>query len=351
MRRSLAVLCLPLLVAAGCAQPGSEPVGPVVTPVPGDPRSEAFHLRAAEVADAWRPDETWRSGYVPLQDATVLTGDPGFTEETKVAFSSGWYREQIELPTATPADGAVRFPDGTLRVPLISAAEAYAQLDRGDPPPCDGRPAVPPAGPSVGPSAVLPPAERPVGPSAVPPVGPPGQPGGGPTIEPGPDGWVATHAATPCIPLTVTAVQLGSASVRTSRGVAEVPAWLFTVAELRVPVARLAVASRAVGAVPEGVAPARPVPDGVVTVMSLDAVDGARLDFRVGLGACDTGLTPLVLERDDVVVLGAGVTRSTGPCTQQLVLKPTSVTLKAPLGDRVVLDVGSGAPLRLGQAP
>ncbi|MFD2764212.1 hypothetical protein [Micromonospora eburnea] len=340
MRRSVALLCLPLLVVTGCARAGSDPtrVGPAVTPLPSgvDHRWEAFYQRAVEIADAWRPGEAWRGGYVPLQDATVLSGDPGFTDETKLAFSSGWYRARIGLPTATPADGTIRFPDGTLRVPLVSAAEAYAQLDQGDPPPCPDRPKAPPA------------------------TSAPGRPKpGGPTIEPGPDGLVptrpgpetpvSTELATPCVPLTVSGVKLGSASVRTSRGVAEVPAWLFTVAELRVPVARLAVASGAVGAVPEGVAPTRSVPDGVVSVVSLDAVDGARLDYRLGLGACDSGLTPLVLERDDVVVLGGGVTRSTGPCTLQLVMKPTSVTLRAPLGDRVVLDVGGGGPVTLEQ--
>ncbi|OKI87622.1 hypothetical protein [Micromonospora sp. CB01531] len=331
MRRTIALLGLPLLLLAGCAAPGSAPARPSVDPL--DHRWEAFHQRAGEVADAWRPGEVWRSGYVPLEDATVLTGEPGFTGDTKQAFLLGWYRDQIALPTATPADGTIRFPDGTLQAPLISAADAYAQLHQGDPPTCDGRPMAPP---TTGPGRLK---------------------DGGPTIEPGPDGLlptrpgpdspVATHVDTPCIPLTVTGVKLGSASVRTSRGVAEVPAWLFTVAELRVPVARLAVAPRAVGAEPEAVAPTRPLPDGVVAVQTLDAVDGARLDYRVGVGACDSGVTPLVLERDDVVVLGAGVVRSTGICTAQLELKPVSVTLKAPLGARTVLDVGSGTALTL----
>ncbi|MGR6317414.1 hypothetical protein Q2K19_05880 [Micromonospora soli] len=320
MRRSLALLGLPLLVLAGCATPGSGPAAPTgATP---DQRWAAFDQRAAEVADAWRPGQAWRSGYVPLEDATVLTGDPGFTGETKLVFTNGWFRHQIPMPTATPPDGTIRFPDGTLRVPLVSAAEAYAQLDKGDPPPCEGRPMAPPPAPGGG-------------------VAKPG----GPTIQPGPDGPVSTAVDTPCVPLTVTGVTLGSAPVRTSRGQAEVPAWLFTVEGMRVPVARLAVAAGAIGAVPEGVGTDRPLTDGVVSVQSLDGVDGTRLDYRVGVGACDTGVTPLVLERDDVVVLGAGVTRSTGPCTLQLVLKPVSVTLKAPLGDRAVLDVAGVTPL------
>jgi hypothetical protein len=76
-------------------------------------------------------------------------------------------------------------------------------------------------------------------------------------------------------------------------------------------------------------------------------VDGNRLTYRLGVGACDTGITPLLLERDDVVVVGGGVTRSTGLCTAQLKLEPVTVTLKAPLGARPVLDVVTGTPLAL----
>ncbi|MET8910828.1 hypothetical protein [Micromonospora sp. NPDC004551] len=323
MRRSLALLGLPLLVLAGCAAPGADPAGPPAAG-PGDAsvagpdhRWEAFAQRATEVADAWRPGPAWRSGYVPLDEATLLIGDPGFTDETKQAFLNGWYRDQIALPTARPADGTIRFPDGTLRVPLVSAADAYAELHQADPPPCGGRPTTPG----------------------------PGRPKGGPTIEPGPDGMVATQAPSPCVPLTVTGVTLGSASVRTSRGEATVPAWLFSVEGLRAPVARLAVAPSAVGTAPEGAAPGRPAGDGVVAATDLQAVHGNRIDYRVGVGACDGQPVPLVLERDDVVVLGAGVVRTTDVCTMQLVMKPLTVTLKAPLGGRAVLDVAGGTPL------
>ncbi|WP_089156736.1 hypothetical protein [Micromonospora sp. NBS 11-29] len=310
MRRSFALFGLPLLLLPGCAAPGADP-GTVTPAAPEKP--SAFTQRAEEVAGRWRPGPDWRAGYVPLQDATVLTGDPGFTAETKVAFGAGWYRDQIRMPAAVPPDGAIRFPDGVLRVPLVSAADAYAQLDRGDPPPCDGRPAAPKVG--------------------------------GPTAEPGPEGPVASSGATPCVPLTVTAARLGSAPVWTSRGRAEVPAWLFTVEELAVPVARLAVAPRAVGAAPGGAADGRPLPAGLVAAQELRVADGTRLDYVVGVGSCDGAPTPLVLERPDVVVVGAAVVTATGPCTLALKLVPVSVTLAAPLGDRTVLDVGTGQPL------
>ncbi|MGS2618935.1 hypothetical protein ACVCAH_31065 [Micromonospora sp. LZ34] len=313
MRRSVALLGLPLMViVAGCAPAGSDG-GPAAP----DHRQEAFAQRATEVAEAWRPGPAWRSGYVPMQEPTVLLGDPGFTPETEAAFRAGWYREQIELPTARPADGTIRFPDGTLTVPLVTAAEAYRQLDQGDPPPCPGRPTEP------------------------------DRPKSGPTIEPGPDGPVSSSPQTACVPLTVTEVRLGTAAVRTSRGEAQVPAWLFTVAELGAPVARVAVAPGATAAVPEPTAPGRPAPDGVVGAQDLEAVDGATVTYRLGVGACDSGITPLVQEHDDVVVVGGGVVRATGVCTAILKLQPVTVTLAAPLGARPVLDVLTGTPLRL----
>ncbi|TDC36618.1 hypothetical protein, partial [Micromonospora sp. KC213] len=211
MRRLVALFGLPLLAVAACAPTGSAPSG-------GDPdhRWEAFHQRAVEVAEAWQPDATWTSGYVPLQGPTVLVGDPDLTPDLEAALAAGWYRDQIEIPATRPATGTIRFPDGKLTVPLVSAAEAYRQLDQGDPPPCDGRPKAP-----------------------------------APTGEPRPDGAVSAPAGTACIPLTVTAVTLGTVPIRTSRGQAEVPAWLFTVTELGTRVARVAVAPQAVTALPE----------------------------------------------------------------------------------------------------
>nr|QLJ99580.1 hypothetical protein HZU44_05525 [Micromonospora carbonacea] len=339
MRRVLALVGLPLLVvAAGCAPAGSEPTADGTPAGSPDHRFEAFHQRAVEIAEAWRPGTAWTGGYLPLQEPTVLLGDPGFSADTEQAFRNGWYREQIAVPTARPAAGAIRFPDGTLTVPLVSAAEAYRQLDQGDPPPCEGRPKGPGVPPKSGSGPIVEPG--PDGPTVG--EGPYGHSGGS-----GPNDSVSSGPSSACVPLTVTAVTLGTAPVRTSRGEARVPAWLFTVGELTAKVARLAVAPGTPATLPEGVAPTRPAPDGVVGAQDLRAVDGAKLTWRVGVGACDTGITPLVQERDDVVVVGGGVTPATGMCTDQLKLEPVTATLRAPLGNRPVLDVVTGAPLIL----
>ncbi|MGI5525649.1 hypothetical protein ACQEUX_32555 [Micromonospora sp. CA-259024] len=314
MRRPVLLLVLPLLLVVGCASNGVDPAGGPSNP-PG--RTEAFDQRAAEVAGAWQPGPDWRAGYVPLEGPTVLTGDPRFTPDTEAAFRAGWYREQVPIPP-TRVGGEIRFPDGRLTLPLVSAAEAYRQLDQGDPLPCPGRP------------------KRPGLPTP-----------GGPTVEPGPDGWATSATQTACLALTVTGVTFGTVPVRTSRGAAQVPAWLFTIKELATPVARLAVAPTAVTPVPEPTAPARPLPDGLVAAQDLATVDGARLTVRLGVGACDTGIAPLVWERPDVVVVGGSVTRGTGVCPDLLKLEPVTVTLAAPLGARPVLDVAAGTPLSI----
>ncbi|MET8198920.1 hypothetical protein [Micromonospora taraxaci] len=314
MRRPALLLVLPLLLVAGCAATDAGGAGR-----PSDPArpAEAFDQRAAQVAEAWQPGTAWRTGYVPLEGPTVLTGDPRFTPDTEAAFRAGWYRTQVPM-YPTRVGGEIRFPDGRLTLPLVSAAEAYRQLDQGDPLPCPGRP------------------KRPGLPTP-----------GGPTVEPGPDGWTTSSTQTPCLSLTVTGATLGAVPVRTSRGEAQVPAWLFDVEELATPVAQLAVAPTAVGRVPAPTAPSGPLPAGLVAAQNLAAVDGERVTVRLGVGACDTEITPLVWERPDVVVVGGRVTRAAGECIDVLKVEPVTVTLATPLGARPVLDVFTGAPLSM----
>jgi hypothetical protein len=312
----LAAIAVFLVVLSGCG--AGEGTGAGDAP---DVRT-AFEAAADRVAAAWRTaplSSAWRSGYVPLRSATVVRHDPGFDDDTKQAFLAGWYRATTALPGTRPANGVIRFPDGSLTVPLISAREAYGQLDQGDPPACPDR-TTDPGSATTG-------------------------PGAGAT---GPDAPTSTTLDS-CTSLTVTAAELGTVTVRTSRGDAHVPAWLFTVAELSAgPVARVAVADSAVGPVPTvGIPEATGVPPEFVTAQDLVEVDGARLTYRLGVGACDTKITPLVQEYPDLVVVAGHVVRTTGVCTEQLLLAPVAVTLGAPLGARPVLSIAGPAPLLL----
>jgi len=312
--RRIALWGLPLLLLiTSCAGTGPGQPGASSEP-PSQPTGE-FERRAAQTAQAWRAapgKEVWRTGFVPLQDLTVLPGDPRFSEETKQAYVAGWFRTARPLPSQAPAQGSVRFPDGsTLSVPLVSAAAAYGVLDQGDPPPCR-EPA------SVAQQTTT-----------------------------GPDGSVSYTVPNTCTALLVTGATLGTVKLRTSRGEATVPAWLFTVRELATPVARVAVAPSAIAAKPTLQLPDQPNNAGLVAAHDLTAAKEATLTYRLGVGACDKNITPLVYEQDDVVVVGGSVTRSDGVCTDQLLLHPVTVTLKSPLGSRPVLDALSGQVLTL----
>jgi hypothetical protein len=310
MRRYVVLALLTALTACAASS------GP-----PADPEGE-FPAHAQAVAEAWRATVAgpagsgWRTGFVPLQDL-VLAPALGPDGDLRYAFSSGWYRLAASLPASAPATGTVRFPDGTTtRVGVMGAGEAYAEIDRGDPP-CA--------------AALSPPSPTSVG--------------------TGPGGSVGAPAEHTCAVLTVTGATLGTASLRTSRGLAEVPAWRFTVAELRGPVLRVAVAPGAVTAPPSPAAPPPAVPEGLAPASGVTLAGHTTLTFAVGTGECQDDPRGLRYETGDaVVVAGAADSPDRGgqeECGLAMALNQVSVTLDRPLGARVVLDAMTGRPLAL----
>lgn len=303
MRRLVAILTVPLLMAgcAGTGRPGASGAEP----------SDSFAERARIVADAWQSSAStgaWRTGFVPLEDLTVAP-DSGFPDDgSKQAFINGWYTlGATALPGASILEGTVRFPDSsTLSVPLVPATDAFAALDQGDPP-C---------------------------------------PGGDPQTQPGPGtGADPTASPGPCVSLAVTGASLGTIGLRTSRGEAQVPAWLFTIRGLREPVARVAVNDSAISPVPTP-----SLPDstgGLAGAEDIAAITGAKLTYRLGVGACDKDIKPLVYEGEQVIIVGGTATTPPGPCVSMLKLEPVTVELKSPVGSRPVVDVVSGRPLVL----
>jgi len=320
VRRSLLLpLLAPLLLLAAC---GQQRIG---TPGGGGSSDGGFQQRATAVARAWRlhpPDQDWAHGFVPLQDLALPPVD-GFPDAaTKQAFQAGLFRLKGSLPD-TPASGSVRFPDGSLlRVPVVGARTAYRLLDRGGAA-CNGPTTPPPARDS-----------QPAPPSA-------GSPGG-----------VTSTGLGPCTALTVTGARLSTAPLRTSRGVATVPVWLFTVEGLSGPVGRVAVSPDAVGQIPEPPAlPSLPADARLEAAQDLVGVGGESLRFRVGVSPCDKDVRARVLEDDGVVVVGASFSRTYGsPCPAIMMLDPVRVTLAAPLGGRLVVDVVTGRPMALNPA-
>ncbi|WP_157239735.1 hypothetical protein [Catenuloplanes japonicus] len=284
-----------VLTAAGCAAPGESPSSSTSLP----PSSDAFTARAEAVAAAW----PGAGGFVPLQALLVVPS--GLSDEQRTAVDAGWFTLDGQLP-AEPPSGEVVFADGSEKLPLIGAAEAYALIDQGDPPPCE-----------------------------------PAQ--GKPSAGGGPDSPVS-GAGGACTRLPVTGATPGTVPLRTGRGDATVPAWLFTVRGLTAPIARVAVAPSAITEAPSPslAPPDRELAATLKGAQSLARVDGTTVDFRLGVGACDEQITPLVYETEALIVLGGSATSSAEMCTEQLVLAPVSVTLAAPAGARTVLDAQTG---------
>lgn len=291
-----AVFLVAALAVAACGSPlAAPPVTPHVTPsTAGQNGPAAFVARARQVTAQWdrsHAARAWRAGLV-LMDASDLTPVPakGFsTGRAKLAFMSGHFRLAGVLP-AGPLPGMVRWANGTtLRLPLLSARAAFAELA----------------------------AERPC---AVPNA---------------------------CGQLTVTGAEPGVVTVRTSRGPASVPAWRFTVAGLGWKVSEVAVARSAFVVLP-GYGPIPPAGRDTQGVSELTAVSGNGRALRLIFigGACTAAWGAYKYESGSTVVVGSWERSSAnGPCPAVGIGRTARVTLARPLGTRVVLDVASGLPL------
>jgi hypothetical protein len=265
-------------------------------PIAGQDGPAAFVARARQVTSQWDGSAAarlWRTGLV-LMDASELTPIPsgaGFvSQQAKDAFGSGHFKLAGTLPTG-PLPGLVRWADGTtLRLPLLTARAAFADLAT--------------QGPCGGPSA--------------------------------------------CGQLTVTGAQPGAVTIHTSRGLASVPTWRFTVAGLGWTVSEVSVARDALVVLP-GYGPIPAAGQNTPGVSGLTAVsaDGRTLTLRFLGSACDAAWGAYRYETNGTVVAGSWEKSAAGnsPCAAVGVPHTIHVTLAHPLGTRVILDVASGRPL------
>lgn len=287
MTRRLSVLVAFGLLLAGCGsanRPAADPAGDI-----------AFQDRAAEVAAAWQERgiaAAWTQGFVPLQDLVV---EPDWSPDgvLKASFGNGWIHTSSPLPDLG-GRGVIRFADGTtLSVALVGAKAAYDQLpQRAGDCPTDGQPPR-------------------------------------------------------CHWLTITQAQLSTASIETSRGPAEVPAWSFTVDGLPRPLLVVAVAPSSTTTLPlEG--SGLDHPDGIVSAMQLEPSRGSHsVAFDIGTGACDKGAQGLVSEFPELIVVGGTVAppEAGAPCDDQLVLQRVEVRTTGPVGTRPIVDALTGRPV------
>ncbi|MGW5688545.1 hypothetical protein [Nonomuraea sp. NPDC003754] len=252
-----------------------------------------FEERAREVAERWQgspDDHAWRDGFVPLE----VMNPRGWARVRRVpawvnrSAHNGVWRLAAPLPAGSPAHAGVRWPDGSLsQVPLITAASAYAKFSR----PAD-------------------------------------------LIE-------EECPADGCRPLLVTGAELGEVPLKTSRGTIRVPAWLFTVKGVEQKYVHVAVAPSAVTARPER------LPGGIEEVTAFDLVPDRphELLLQYGYGACDSIHGARAYETDHLVVVDVDEEGSGGVCPAILKTATITVTLARPLGDRLVLDSGTGVPV------
>jgi len=98
-----------------------------------------------------------------------------------------------------------------------------------------------------------------------------------------------------CVTLVATSVTLDEITIRTSRGDARVPAWLFVVDGIGARVARVAVAPSAIGKPPSPAIPTA-APSDFIGASALVSTTGTTLVFQITHGSCELGFAPLVYE-------------------------------------------------------
>ncbi len=268
---------------------------------PGATDPAAAHQRAQEVLSAWAAAVTAAGEHAAVTPVGELTGQIGDWEEAvgdnnKRALMAGMVASNSPLSEEAPPDGEVTWQDGTTtKVPLLSAQDAIVAIESTTEAPCSD-----------------------------------------------------------CTMLLVTAAELTSGPIQTSRGPATAPIWAFTMQGTAVKVTRVAIANPVVVA-----------PDEVGSQLGLaidsasGSVGGTELTVAF-VGAPDPGDKPCgedytaeAVESDLAVVVI--VTRhphvTIGACSAVGARRTATATLAAPLGDRVVLDLQTGTPVPVVLAP
>ncbi len=269
-------------------------------PAPTDPA--AAHQRAKEVLSAWAAAVTAAGEHATVTTVGELTGQIGDWEEAvgdndKRALMAGMVASASPLSEQAPPAGEVTWQDGkTTKVPLLSAQEAIVAIESTTAAPCSD-----------------------------------------------------------CTMLLVTAAELTSGPIQTSRGPATAPIWEFTVQGTDVKVTRVAIANPVVVAAPGEGDPQL----GLAIDSASGSVSGAGLTVAF-VGAPDSGDKPCgedytaeAVESDLAVVVI--VTRhphvTVGACSAVGARRTATATLAVPLGDRVVLDLQQGIPVPVVLAP
>ncbi|MFI1280645.1 hypothetical protein ACH4U5_07715 [Streptomyces sp. NPDC020858] len=296
MRVGVMLCCLAAAVlTAGCGAQQPEQGAPRDVPHHAPPADS--RPRMQQVAAAWEGSAAlrqWREGFHPL-DPQDWQPPGGFRSgQDKAAYAAGNFVLRTGLPDTPPAT-PVHWPDGsTLLLPLQTAAQTYGELDGG--------------------------------------------------LDRDPDREPA---------LQITGVRFGETTVRTSRGPARVPAWLFAVEGYDTPLARIAVGPQELPKPP--VEPLEGIDGGTASLFGHSgAPDATAFSVTAGHGSCDGGVAVDALEGAGTVVLAGRILPGAelppgAACDAAMRMQSVPVTLSRPVGGRIVVDAATGAPLERGQ--
>jgi hypothetical protein len=278
-------------------QASSSAARPTASPPPGTVSVGAFDALARQEAVAWAHSplaKAWRTGLVILAPGDLSSGPSG-------GFPSGQDKEDFidgdlfftgPTPSGAP-DGVVTWPGGSsMKVPVLSEARTFSEL-------------------------------------------------------------TSSRECPSCVttPLDVTAAKPTTLAVATSRGIAKVPAWAFTLKGVSGPVIQ--------AALPAGsyVTPGSKGSPSAARLAALGkaftgaefaavSADGRTLTLRLFGGPCDATWGGLETEADGAIVIGGWEVdpKPNAPCAAVGISLTTTVRLPAPVGDRVIIDASTGQP-------
>ena len=295
-RASVALACLSMVLAtAGCS--GLLEGSASGSPGPSRP-TDRLHVQAFDALDRWAAAvrESGGASITFVGGLTSQIGDwePRVGDNNKVALMAGMVEAPEPLSDDTPSRSEVKWLDGTtVGVKVISAADALEELVAdADDPACQG-----------------------------------------------------------CLPLRVIEATLATGLIETSRGPAEAPVWVFTIAGTAVRVTRVAV-DESVTVVP----PPWDADDPPVGI-SIDAAEGTDKSTELVVrfvGAVEAGGEPcgadytaeaVESELAVVVIVVEHRTSGSGACQAVGRIRTAEVALESPLGSRAVLEVRQGLPV------
>ena len=152
-----------------------------------------------------------------------------------------------------------------------------------------------------------------------------------------------------CVPLRLSRPRLGVMKIGTTRGSAQVPAWIFAITGSAVHVAHPAIATDAIVRIAPDTDPA----DGLAIESATLAADGQTLtvSFTGAPGPankpCGADYTALAVESANAVVVIVNEHRMPGNNACPAIGAPRTATVKlaAPLADRAVLELPHGTPV------